>query len=101
MFKKKVMVAEPWDFVSSDGNNLMYVVINKVVSVGLIVSATSSFNMKTEPLLFERRNNDDVYNIYALHAGADIDNLKPEDVDFICIGTSKSLRKSEDRLRRK
>lgn len=98
-YRIKFIVSEPWDFSSSDGDNLFYCTIlktrkNEHVNMYL-AKANSKFsvgNVLVNYLVLEHRNKDsNDFNIYCIK-DANIDKfctlaLDQMDLKFIIIGT--------------
>ena len=56
--KKRIIIAEPWDFTSSDGENVLVVSIEGQVENGLIAKALSQYDGKGDGLLVINKRNE-------------------------------------------
>jgi hypothetical protein len=101
--KLKIIVAEPWNFSSSDGDNLFYCTIinlNKTDKRELYLARTHSHfeinNNKVDFVILQKRDyqNNNHYNIYIFKDNYDInlfsgDKDIGEKMDFKIIGSVK------------
>lgn len=66
--KFKMYISEPWNFKSSDGDNLICVSLKKKIKQGIIVCCASLFENSTKELLLTFRSNTcyNSFNIYPI-----------------------------------
>lgn len=66
--KFKMHISEPWDFTSSDGDNLICVSFEKKINQGIIVHCNSLFENFSKKLLLTFRNKNcfNSFNIYPI-----------------------------------
>lgn len=66
--KFKMYISEPWDFKSSDGDNLIFVSFKKKIKQGIIVCCASLFENSSKELLLTFRSNNcyNSFNIYPI-----------------------------------
>ena len=76
----KIIVAEPWDFSSSDGNNLLCAKIIEKRDECIIAIALSTCSVSLKYLILKKRDEHGNYNIYA------IDNIDAEEIQLSMIG---------------
>jgi len=91
-------ISEPWDFTSSDGDNLLNCYAIKEIQVEshkiLLCKCTSCFKIENNEVehigLLKRGETDNQYNIYKIVNADNFDDsalLKPENFIHIMIGT--------------
>ncbi len=71
----KIIVAEPWNFSSSDGDNILFAKVVNESEDDKIVLIRSKFSNSPRYLLLKKRDVYGNYNIYG------IDNITNMDVD--------------------
>ncbi len=76
----RIIVAEPWDFTSSDGDNLLRVKIIEKREANFIAIALSTYSIVSKYLILKKRDEYGNYNIYST------DDVDCEEVKFSMIG---------------
>ncbi len=79
----KIIVSEPWNFISSDGENVLKVKFIKMWKEHFVFECCSEFEGMSKYLIFQDRDSCGAYNLYKCD---DLDNINEEDLDFIIIG---------------
>lgn len=99
--KIKIIVSEPWNFSSSDGDNLFYcsvINLNKTDKRELYLARINSNfeinNRKVDFVILQKRDNNNCYNIYIFKDNYDINSFSDdkdigEKLDFKIIGSIK------------
>ena len=101
--KLKIIVSEPWNFISSDGDNLFYCTIvnlNKTDRRELYLAKTESHfeldNRKIAFVILQKRDyqNNNHYNIYVFRGDYDVNLFNNDNdiwgkLDFKIIGSIK------------
>lgn len=80
----KIIVSEPWNFISSDGENELKVKFVKMWGKYFVFECCSAFKGMSKYLVFQNRDSQGMYNLYK--CGDDLDSINEKDLDFIIIG---------------
>ena len=78
-----IAVAEPWDFTSSDGDNLIHARIIEKCEEYIIAYSLSKYSNATKYLLLKKRDTYGNYNIYGIESKINSEITK---VTFSMIG---------------
>lgn len=76
----RIIIAEPWDFTSSDGDNLLRAKIIEKGEENFIAVALSNYSIVSNYLILKKRDGEGNYNIYAT------DDVDCEEIKFSMIG---------------
>lgn len=99
--KISLKISEPWDFTSSDGNNILNCIIIRKILVEsnevIICKCTSVFKIGKDEIryigLLKRGITNDQFNIYKLMKVDNLDNdesaLKKDNLEHIMVGKIK------------
>lgn len=73
-----IVIAEPWDFTSSDGENIIKTREICKIKEGLILEVLSKYKNMSRYLLLQKRDEMGNYNIYQVsdYLNLDIDELQ-------------------------
>lgn len=83
----KIVVSEPWNFKSKDGDNVIYVKKIKENDYGIVVENLSDFKGATKYLLLVERDKDGTYNIYRIDEKFDLKETVYKQKNFLLIGS--------------
>ena len=92
-----ILIAEPWNFESSTGQNHLLVEIIDNSELELICRSISEFDNMSKYLLIELRHNtwNEGLNIYKILSDANsFEKLNYDDLEFIMIGSLKYKKES-------